>query len=52
MGLERKAVGEALFSSLGMGVGGKEGPQQVVCYRAGDKTGELRSPSHFPGQHG
>lgn len=41
MGLGRKAVGEALLSSLGMGAGRKESPQQVVYYRAGDKTGEL-----------
>lgn len=41
MGLGSKAVGEALLSSLGTGAGRKERPQQVVCYRAGDKTGEM-----------
>ena len=40
MRLGRKAVGETLFSFLGMGTGRKE-RQRVVFYRAGGNTGEF-----------
>lgn len=59
MRLGRKAVGETLFSSLGMRTGRKE-RQQVVFYRAGGNTGELELENGkenantvlVPSQHG